>query len=82
MEDNVKTVVLTTCENAMHAHIIQGALANEGIPSMLQNELSASVALQGFIDCGVRILVFEHDLPQAKKVLDIDEGKAEPSENE
>lgn len=74
MNDNDKTVILTTCENAMHAHILQGALENVGIPSMLQNELSASVAIQGMINCGVQILVFEKDLPLAKEILATDEG--------
>jgi hypothetical protein len=69
-----KTVILTTCDNAMHAHILQGALENEGIPSMLQNELSASVALQGMIGMGVQILVFEKDLEKAQKILAVDEG--------
>ncbi len=75
MED--KLVILTTCENAMHAHILQGALKNVGIPSMLQNELSASVALQGFIGMGVQILVFEKDLERAKEILAIDKGKTD-----
>jgi hypothetical protein len=70
-----KTVVLTTCKNAMHAHILQGALENEGIPSMLQNELSASVALQGMIDYGVQILVFEKDLDKAKVILENDQKR-------
>jgi hypothetical protein len=75
MDDNSKTVVLTTCDNAIHAHILQGALANVGIPSMLQNELSASVALQGMINLGIPILVFEKDLEAAKEILAIDQGE-------
>lgn len=31
----MKTVKLITCDDAFQAHIIQGALANEGIDSML-----------------------------------------------
>lgn len=72
-----KLVILTTCENAMHAHILKGALENVGIPSMLQNELSASVALQGFIGMGVQVFVFEKDLERAKEILAIDEGQTE-----
>lgn len=74
MEENDKTVVLTTCKNVMHAHILKGALENEGIPSILQNELSAFVALQG-IDYGVQILVFEKDLDRAKVILENDQKK-------
>jgi len=80
MED--KMVVLTTYKNAMHAHILKGALANVGIPSMLTNELSASVALQGTIDMGVQVLVFEKDLLSAKKVLAVDQGEDKPDEDE
>jgi hypothetical protein len=49
-------------------------LENAGIPSILQNENSASVALQGMIDSGIQILVFDHDLERAKEILAIDEG--------
>ena len=52
-------------------------MKNVGIPSMLQNELSASVALQGFIGMGVQILVFEKDLERAKEILAIDEGQTD-----
>ena len=31
----MKTVKLITCDDAFQAHIIQGALANEGIDSLL-----------------------------------------------
>lgn len=34
----MKTVKLITCDDAFQAHIIQGALANEGIDSLLHNE--------------------------------------------
>ena len=34
----MKTVLLISCNNAMQAHIYQGALQNEGIPSVLKNE--------------------------------------------
>lgn len=32
----MKTVKLITCNDAMEAHILQGALENEGIESVLQ----------------------------------------------
>ena len=34
----MKTVKLITCNDAMEAHILQGALENEGIESVLHNE--------------------------------------------
>ena len=34
----MKTVKLMTCNDAAQAHIIQGALENEGISSLLHNE--------------------------------------------
>lgn len=34
----MKTVKLMTCDTAAQAHIVQGALQNEGIDSFLRNE--------------------------------------------
>lgn len=34
----MKTVKLITCDDAFQAHVIQGALENEGIASVLHNE--------------------------------------------
>lgn len=34
----MKIVKLMTCDSATQAHIVQGALRNEGIDSMLRNE--------------------------------------------
>ena len=34
----MKIVKLITCDSATQAHIVQGALRNEGIDSMLRNE--------------------------------------------
>ena len=39
----MKTVRLITCNNAMQAHILQGALENEGIESILHNENFSSL---------------------------------------
>lgn len=62
-----KTVVLISCENVIFAHIVQNVLDEFSIPSMIQNDISASVALQGLM--GIQILVFEKDLDKAKKIL-------------
>lgn len=39
----MKTVKLITCDDAFQAHVIQGALKNEGIASVLHNENMSSV---------------------------------------
>ena len=44
----MKTVKLITCSDAAQAHIIQGALENEGISSLLHNE-NMSTLLRGYI---------------------------------
>ena len=49
----MKTVKLITCSDAAQAHIIQGALENEGISSLLHNE-NMSTLLRGYInDIGI-----------------------------
>lgn len=56
----MKTVKLITCSDAAQAHIIQGALENEGISSLLHNE-NMSTLLRGYINdiAGVDVLVDE-----------------------
>lgn len=41
----MKTVKLITCDDAFQAHVIQGALKNEGIASVLHNENMSSVSV-------------------------------------
>lgn len=72
MNSEGKTVVLATYQDTMRAHILLGALESEGIPCMLNNEMTASVAMQGML--GVQILVFEKDLERAQAILAIDKG--------
>lgn len=66
----MKTVRLITCNDAMQAHILQGALANEGIDSILHNENFSSV-MKGYVNniSGVDILVAEEDREAAVQVL-------------
>lgn len=66
----MKTVKLITCNDAMQAHILQGALENEGIESVLHNENFSSL----YRNCvnsiaGVDILVIEEDYEKAVQVL-------------
>ena len=44
----MKTVRLITCDGAFQARLIQGALENEGIASVLHNENTSNI-LRGFI---------------------------------
>ena len=44
----MKTVKLITCDDAFQAHVIQGALENEGIASVLHNENMSSV-MRGYV---------------------------------
>lgn len=44
----MKTVKLITCDDAFQAHVIQGALKNEGIASVLHNENMSSV-MRGYV---------------------------------
>lgn len=66
----MKTVRLITCNDAAQAHIIQGALENEGIESVLHNE-NVSTLLRGYIQniAGVDILVMESDYEAAVRLL-------------
>ena len=66
----MKTVRLVTCDDAMQAHILQGALENEGIESVLHNEYFSSIykCNVGSI-AGVDILVAESDYKRALEVL-------------
>lgn len=68
----MRTVILTTCENAAEAHIIQGALENEGIESILHNEIMSTMLpnYYGIMGMGVQVLVLEKDYEQALKIVE------------
>mgnify|MGYP000410661817 CR=1 FL=1 len=70
----MKTVKLITCNDAAQAHIIQGALENEGISSLLHNE-NMSTLLRGYINdiAGVDVLVDEADYEAAVRLLEQNE---------
>ena len=73
----MKTVKLITCSDAAQAHIIQGALENEGISSLLHNE-NMSTLLRGYINdiAGVDVLVDEADYEAAVRLLEQNEERA------
>ena len=62
----MRTVRLITCNDAMQAHIFQGALENEGIESLLHNENLSSL-LKSCVSniSGVDIFVYEKDYERA-----------------
>ena len=64
----MKTVILTSFQDNVQAHMLQDILRNEGIESILQGELTNQVMsyLRGF---DTDILVFDKDLERAKKIL-------------
>ncbi len=68
----MKLVKLITCDNATQAHIIRGALQNEGIDSMLRNENMATLMAGWQVDglTGVDILVDEKDYEAAICLLE------------
>ncbi|VFB13633.1 Protein of uncharacterised function (DUF2007) [Bacteroides heparinolyticus] len=59
----MKTIKLITCKDTFQAHVIQGALQNEGIASILHNENMSGI-MQGYT-CDTR---FEN--PVARKEED------------
>ncbi|MEL5896037.1 DUF2007 domain-containing protein [Bacteroides sp. GD17] len=67
----MKTVKLITCNDAFQAHVIQGALENEGITSILHNENMSGV-MRGYISdiAGVDVLVYEDDYDNALRLLE------------
>lgn len=66
----MKTVKLITCNDAMQAHILQGALENEGIESVLHNE-NFSTLYKSCVSsiAGVDILVTDDEYEKAVQVL-------------
>lgn len=73
----MKTVRLTTSTDPMQAHILQGALENEGIESVLHNE-HFSTLLPGcanIMGAGVQLFVMECDYDRALEVLKRNEAK-------
>ena len=66
----MKTVRLITCNDAMTAHILQGALENEGVESVLHNE-NFSFLYRCFVQniSGVDVFVMEEDYEKAVQIL-------------
>lgn len=66
----MNTVRLITCNDSFQAHLIKGALENEGITAILYNEHTSNV-LHGYISTiGVDVLVYESDYEAARQLLE------------
>lgn len=67
----MRTIKLITCDDAFQAHVVQGALENEGIASVLHNENTSGV-LRGYVReiTGVDIFVYEADYNKALDLLE------------
>lgn len=67
----MKTVVLTTCNNAVEANLIKGMLENNGIECFLTNENFSNLMpfYNGIMGSGVQVVIDENDLVRAKELL-------------
>lgn len=71
IQQKMKTVRLTVCNDPTTAHIIKGALKNEGIESIFHGENFTSLYpnMLNVMGSGVEILVRESDYEKALEVL-------------
>lgn len=65
----MKTVRLITCNDPMEAHILQGALKNEGIETLLNNENFSTLYSCVSNIAGVDLFVLEKDYDRAVEIL-------------
>ncbi len=73
----MKTERIYTSDNSIEAHLIKGRLLNEGIESILANEISADLLplFNNMLGSGIQILVNEADSEKAKEII---KDKTEP----
>ncbi|MGL5273602.1 MAG: DUF2007 domain-containing protein [Phocaeicola sp.] len=60
--------MLVACTNATQAHLIQGVLENEGIHSMIQNELMSTM-MPYTTSMGAQVVVCIDDYAAAKEIV-------------
>jgi hypothetical protein len=70
-----RLVVLATFGNEVEAALARNLLQAGGIPAQMEGEGTANIFGSIGNPFGVRLLVFERDLPQAEQVLDEHEAK-------
>ena len=61
----MNTKLLATCNNPLEAHLLQGRLETEGIPSILSGEIMSGYPHMN----GVAVFVDERDYDRAREVL-------------
>lgn len=61
----MSTRKLMTCNNAIEAHLVQGRLAEEGIPTILAGEIMNNYPPSS----GVNVLVDEQDYQKAMDII-------------
>lgn len=67
-DDNL--VLAATFARDWEAHLAKGILDENGIPSVIDNEIFASTLPLGFNSIGeIRLMVFSHDLSRARSIL-------------
>lgn len=71
------TIILTSCNNAFEAELIQGNLLNEGIESIISNENYTTLYpnMNGAMGSGVQILIDEKDADRALQIIKATEQK-------
>lgn len=62
-------VILDVYRDAVTAYMAKGVLAENGVESMVTNELMSSILPLNMALGGVRLLVFRRDLEKAREIL-------------
>ncbi|MGL5938629.1 MAG: DUF2007 domain-containing protein [Phocaeicola sp.] len=59
---------MVACENVTQAHLIQGVLENEGIHSVIQNELMSTM-MPYVTSMGAQLVVCEEEYQAAREIV-------------
>ncbi|MBX7153127.1 DUF2007 domain-containing protein [bacterium] len=64
-------VTLTSFTDVMEANIVAEKLRVEGIPCFLADEVSYIMTRRNYMNEGIRLQIFEKDIPRARDILGI-----------
>lgn len=72
----MKLTLLTTCDNSIDANLMRTKLEHEGIPCFLNNENFTNLMphYYNLLGSGVRVMIPDEFLEQAKEILQLREG--------
>jgi hypothetical protein len=70
-----KLIVLHTYQSEVEAQLARGRLESSGIDAMVSSDDCAGMQPQFQIVYGVKLLVFEEDAKQARRILGIENDK-------